>query len=726
MKSSRRLLAVLIAGLPAHLLAQEASPASPAARVEVTASAGAYDPRRDDTAARIVIGRPEIERYGDSSVFDLFKRIPGVTVTTGAGRSQEVRMRGLGGGYTQILLDGERTPAGFVLDSLAPETIERIEVPRVATAEFSAESVAGTINIVLRKKVRKREREAKLGYLASSDFRGPSFSAQLADRGERSSWSLAANGNHDALSRESRSYQMNTAPGGVVDLQRTTVLPERGRMNRLNLEPRLNWTLENGDSLEWESLFNGSSFRNHGHPQVSTTIGEPPPVPDLDTWGAFDDRMLKSSLRWVHALDGGAKLEAKVGLEGTRQQSLIRRKGSDSLGRPATDGSVLADTRARGANSTGKYTRSVDGGHVLAVGWDAGGNGSDDLRAERDAVRALPPGQPLDESFAARVVRSAVYVQDEWTVTPAWSVYLGARWEGVRTRVTGNTFAPARVASNVLSPVFQTLWKLPRAGKGEGGGEHGEQLRLALSRTYKAPDLYNLVPRRSGWENNSATEADFQGNPNLKPELAWGIDAAWEHYWGEGAMVSASTALRRIANYTSNRIYFDGQRWIFTPWNEDRATMRSIDLEAKFPLAAVFPGAPAVDLRASVSRNWSRVASVPGPHNRMEQQTPLTASLGVDYSRGALSGGASLAHRRGGLVRVAANRAFYTHARTDLETYALWKFTPKAQLRLSLSNLLGEDSFFEPSQTDPVTGTEKRGWTYPEGVKLRTTLEMGF
>jgi hypothetical protein len=42
--------------------------------------------------------------------------------------------------------------------------------------------------------------------------------------------------------------------------------------------------------------------------------------------------------------------------------------------------------------------------------------------------------------------------------------------------------------SNVLSPVFQTLYKLP--------GGKGDQVRLAVSRTYKASDLRSLVPRR--------------------------------------------------------------------------------------------------------------------------------------------------------------------------------------------------------------------------------------
>lgn len=704
---------------PVH--AQETATGAVPARVEIKGTAASYDPRRDDTAARIVVGRAEIARYGDSSVAEVFKRIPGVTVTTGAGRSTEVRMRGLGDGYTQILVNGERTPSGFALDTLAPDMIERIEVLRVATAEFSAESVAGTINIVLRKKAKKRQREAKLGYLLSDDFRGPTFSTQLADGDDKSSWSLSASGNHDSLSREWGGHQQNIRPDGVTDMRRSTSATEAGRMNRLNLSPRLNRTLDNGDTIGWETLFNSSSFRNNPHVVVTTLAGRPPQTPDLRIFGEFDDRMLKSDLRWARETASGMKLDVKLGAEWSSRKMYVRRSGLGPDGLPETEGSTLLDTHARGVNSTGKASRPAAGGHLLALGWDLRFNESTDIRVERDRVRVFAPGQRLDEQFGANIARAAFYVQDEWTITPQWSAYLGTRWEGVRTRVAGNAVEPVRVTSSVLSPILQTLYKFPGHD-----GKQGDQLRLAVSRTYKAPGLNSIVPRRAAWENNSATEADYQGNPNLKPELAWGVDAAWEHYWAEGAMVSVSGALRRISDYTSNRIYFDGVRWIFTPVNDDRATMRSLDIETKFPLKSLFAHAPAIDLRASVSRNWSHVDSVPGPHNRMEQQTPLTANLGLDYKSGALALGASVAHRRGGYVQVDANRGFYRVARTDLDSYAVWTFNPKTQLRFALSNLLGEGNAFEPSYFDPVTGLEKRRWTYPGGVQLRTTLELKF
>src|SRR5205085_5104517 len=150
-------------------------------QVVVTGSADAYDPRRDDTATKIVVNHDEIVKYGDTTVSDVLKRVPGVTVGGAAGRGGDIRMRGLGAGYTQVLINGERAPAGFSIDSLAPDVIERIEVLRAASAEFSTQSIAGTINIVLKKTIKTAQRELKAGYGHGRDVANPSFNLQLSD-----------------------------------------------------------------------------------------------------------------------------------------------------------------------------------------------------------------------------------------------------------------------------------------------------------------------------------------------------------------------------------------------------------------------------------------------------------------------------------------------------------------------------------------------------------------
>ncbi len=133
-------------------------------KVEITGGrADDVQERRQSTAAKIIIGREEIERFGDSTLGDVLKRLPGVTIQGRPGRGGAIRLRGLGSGYTQILLDGERVPAGFSLDSFAPEQIERIEILRAPTAETGARAIAGTINIVTRGGYTKRINDVRIG-----------------------------------------------------------------------------------------------------------------------------------------------------------------------------------------------------------------------------------------------------------------------------------------------------------------------------------------------------------------------------------------------------------------------------------------------------------------------------------------------------------------------------------------------------------------------------------
>jgi outer membrane receptor for Fe3+-dicitrate len=54
-------------------------------KVEIKGSAAKYDARRDDTASKTVVSAEEIQKYGDTSVNDVLKRLPGITVGGAAG-----------------------------------------------------------------------------------------------------------------------------------------------------------------------------------------------------------------------------------------------------------------------------------------------------------------------------------------------------------------------------------------------------------------------------------------------------------------------------------------------------------------------------------------------------------------------------------------------------------------------------------------------------------------
>ena len=132
--------------------------------------------RRNSTAAKIIIGRDEIDRFGDSTLGDVLKRLPGVTIQGRPGRGGAIRLRGLGNGYTQTLLDGERVPPGFSLDSLTPDQVERIEILRAPTAETGARAIAGTITIITRGGYTKRVNDVRVNTGYENGHPQPSIS----------------------------------------------------------------------------------------------------------------------------------------------------------------------------------------------------------------------------------------------------------------------------------------------------------------------------------------------------------------------------------------------------------------------------------------------------------------------------------------------------------------------------------------------------------------------
>jgi outer membrane receptor protein involved in Fe transport len=687
-------------------------------QVAVRGSLDAYDPRRDDTASKIVVNHDEIVKYGDTNVLDVLRRVPGVTVSGNGGRGSEVQMRGLGGGYTQILINGEKAPPGFTLDSLSPDLIERLEVLRAASAEFSTQSIAGTINIVLKKTVKAGQRAVKVGYLDARDATGPNANLQLDDKAGRLAWSVAANVTREHFSRTVRNVEEHVDPAGIGDGRRVGELPQDGRVTRLNLSPRLIWSLEDGNTLVSQTFVTIGHFQNEVHTLVDTGLGLPPDYPNLEQTMSNDNKLLREELNWTHKYASGAKLDAKLSATAGSASNAMYRIAAGTPGVGALHELVQSDNDVRGLTLMGKITNAGWEGHALAFGWDGGYTKSHDARRVRDTYQpdlSLPGG---DELYTADVGRLAVYSQDEWNVTPQWSVYLGVRWEGIQTRVEGNTFADADNRSSVFSPLLQTLYKLPNS--------KGDQLRFAINRTYRAPAVQSLIPHRFTSANNSQTNPDSIGNPDLRPELALGVEGGWEHYWSQGALVSVSASARDIDNSTRNQTVFDGNRWVSLPVNTGRARARGLELEGKFPLKAVIDTTTALDLRASLSRNWSSVDAIPGPNNRLLNQTPLSATLGADYNLGAFTTGGSFVFKKGGAVRVSEVQVTYESVRRDLDLYLLWKSSPRTQLRVAASNLLGQDYIYASSYTVAGSGTQRSRTLYPSWAMLRATLEMKF
>jgi hypothetical protein len=451
------------------------------------------------------------------------------------------------------------------------------------------------------------------------------------------------------------------------------------RTSKLTVAPRVDLKLTGGATLVWQNLVDLTRQDLRGRQLETTVLGSPTASPDSDWRALSDSWLVKSDLSWSQAIHSN-RLTVKAGIEANGRDGDYIFHGIHSGGIPWLNRAVDSGAYERRASTSGKYVAPLTSGHDFAFGWDAAAIRRGESRHQRDTGPDTLPFYTLDQDYDAAVGRLALFAQDEWAITERLQAYLGLRWEGLDTRTTGRDFTSTSTASRVWSPVAQMVWKLPASQR--------DQLRVSLARTYKAPQPVDLVPRRYTVNNdNGPARPDYQGNPRLRPELAWGLDIALESYFAHNAMASLSLYARRIRDVVLLQLWQENGTWVSMPANSGNASVHGVEFDTRIPIAST-SGRPALDLRANMTRNWSRVDGVPTPDNRLGNQAPLTANLGLDARMASgISAGANLHIVGGWRARTAPGLTDISGIARTLETYAAWQGAG-GQWRLTFSDLL--------------------------------------
>ncbi|MEO8835981.1 MAG: TonB-dependent receptor [Caldimonas sp.] len=696
--------------------------------------------RRQSTASKIVIGRDEIDRFGDSTLGDVLKRLPGVTIQGRPGRGGAIRLRGLGNGYTQILLDGQRVPAGFSLDALSPDQIERIEILRAPTAETGARAIAGTINIVTREGYNKRINDLRLIASLENGALRPSISwtrnIVAGDWIVNYSFTAFAQDLDNSATTITQDTRLDDGSARLGQVDAGSVREHR---RGLHATGRLQWKGAGGVeqvTLTPIVIYGSGRTRREGHLTQTCPAVSPPcdPVP-YDTSATDGDgsySLARLNLQWMHRTGAGGRIDTRAGFGQARlpTHSFRTETTGGVVSRTLED---TARSRDTGVTVSSKLTQTIFEEHSLVAGAELESN----RRADRRTT--LQDGAPILTDFgddlSASALRYAAFAQDEWSVTERWAAHAGLRWEGIATRGSTEAGEPdATNRSSVWTPLLHAVWKPDPKGR--------DQVRFSLTRSYRSPTLSNLIARPSVNTRypipggNTPTQPDRAGNPELKPELANGIDIAIERYLPGSGLLSANVFRRNITNYmrgvtTLETVpYAATPRYVLRTRNVGDATTEGLELEAKFRASELWSEAPRIDVRTNASFFRSRVKGVPEPDNRLDSQPDYTANLGLDYRlRGLpLMVGGNLNWTPGYLTRISDGQTATIGRKLVADVYGLWTFSPTLALRATASNLAANDyvtgSTVDGPDLQGIPVREAARTTAPTFINLQLRLEM--
>ncbi len=675
------------------------------------------DLRRRSQVAKQVYGREEMDKFGDTNVADVLKRLPGVNMQGNA-----PRMRGLGAGYTLVLLNGDPAPPGFALDQLDPAQVERIEVTKGTTADQSAQAVAGAINIILKDAPRFSQRDLRLGLGYNADRPTVTGTFTYGEKWDGISLSLPIS--VFQWRRLSQTVTDRTQPGTDTLASQSIQSGDQLTFGQgFNMGPRLTWRISDDETLNWQSFLQRGDWNSRASYVNQVLDGSPSLEDDGNTEGTWQN--VRSNLQWVNHFSSADRIELKAGLRSSRGTF-----DSQTVRGGLPQRRAIGDNGEVGLTQAGKYSRLLNDAHSLTAGWDLEWREREEKRTVTE--KGLPQLSELEgQPFSARIVRQALFIQDEWEINKQWSTYLGLRGERIETQSRG-TASPLANTSSVLTPMWHVNYKLTPAGR--------DMVRASVTRSYKAPTPGQLLARPSVSSlfadtrtSNTELSPDRLGNPNLAPELATGLDVAFEKYLAGGGLISVSVFHRTVNDLVrsvtslQNVTWAQAPRWVSQPINFSKAKTSGLELEVKGRagelVPALFDTKTALNLRGTLSFYRSSVAALAGPNNRLDGQQPWSGTFGSDYrfTGMPLTVGGNLAFTPGYLTQQTASQSLEQSRTRSLDLFAQWVFSRSLSARVSASNLSPLDTLSQTlSDNRYGSSTLSKGRTsFNAGIELK-------
>lgn len=746
-----------LAATPGYALAQDA-PVAPATQdteattLESVVITGEiqYRNRTETTAPELVYGQEFFAQFEPVSVGDQLRRVPGVAFTSDIGESDSPQLRGLGQGYTQVLVNGRPIPGAgndrtVFVDRIPAEIIDRIEIVRSPSADIDSQGVGGTINIIL------KDGEslppgviARVGATRDIDAgktRG-NGSVSWSGRNEADTvfYSLTLDAqerynNKDTVEEvfesdsvgfaeevarhgDGRSLVRFDDPASSSAVERTEEQDSRDSRD-LSFNGDLTWKPTEESSLRLDAFYLSTDRKEHQDTLVYEGDGS---VGGLDL--ANPELEFEDVDTQQDSFGLGAEYQAQLSEVSKFNVQAAYASFSDDTVQDKFEetNEDLVSTETVDAEDTewsasASYTRELSERVEMKLGMSGKSKDRDYRLIVDDDLDDAEEFTRNDGQFQYKERRLDAYAQFKWKLGNEVTLETGLRAESTRTEqnfrnelseggVLQETITGSADGSEfMLNPSAHLQWKLTDS----------DQFRVSVARTVRRPSIDQVIP---SYALESPGDEDVTiGNPDLAFESSWGLDVGYERRFGGRGVLGVNVFTRRISDLiglvntgaTVDEIGLDPEDFpgnIYTFQNIGDAKTHGIEFDLSTPLA--FMGLPETGVFANYTRLWSdRDDPAGGGKIEIDFQPTYVYNVGLTQNIPSWDASFGFSYQKQGESR------FVTYGEIEsqlydgnLEFFVEKRLGQRWVVRLTGNNLLDADSLQAESGFDGDNGAQ--------------------
>lgn len=684
-----------------------------------------YRNRSDDAEPVLVYDQEFFQRFEPLTAGDALKRVPSVTFLSDVIESDGARLRGLAPGYTQILINGEKVPGSnadrsFFMDRIPAELISRVEIVRSSSARRSADAMAGTLNIVLRDGYQLDGGYVRAGGLHFDDGEiKPSFGAVYGGEVGPGRLLVGVNIQGRYNPKRKQSFRYSDSPENDPDYATTSF---ENREDQTDTRDGTDYSANATYKIDSETTdFEISGFYvrtdreerersfEYNHPtNVNGAIRSPTNgnlTVDNANVNEIDQENYSLAAKLSHEWSLG-ETTVKVGFAKFNQNSVETEyeleldRATPRLTADLTPTDIVDKEFSVKLEHEFRLSDDIDfviGGLLqnkdrdnsilttrnrfnvaTAKGWDQFSQNPTDLNTSF--------GTPVAEDNSGNLNTIKEDRRDVFALIEGKNG--GLSWEaGLRYEHTKFTINDATVA---LADAVQTNdygLLLPSASlKFDITAQ--DRITASIARTNRRPDFNFISPARLEAELG---DNDLQGNPQLRPEIAWGIDIGYERRLGTSGVVGVNVFYRDVKDLIEvTNTGVTGSEgagtFVYQPLNVGDGKVYGIEFDLSTDLG--FIGLPDTGVFGNFSLLDSEITDEMGDR-RFNGQSNFVYNFGFIHDIKSFGAAFGATYRKQGEAfdRVIAEEVTTTYG-ADLEIFVEKRFGDSFTIRAVGSNLL--------------------------------------